>query len=182
MNESKSKKINTILNIIIVLSIFFIFCIIYSSVIPNDLSEYKKEIKNLNTQISTLTEQIKNNENQITTLSENNKKLESENQKLKAEKNDLNNQIEELSKASSVSSIAQPTTSDNNSSAQSSTSAPESVSTTTSSDDNSQMVWVGETGSKYHIQSCSTLKGKGHQITLQQALAEGKQACKRCKP
>ena len=89
MNESKSKKINTILNIIIVLSIFFIFCIIYSSVIPNDLSEYKKEIKNLNTQISTLTEQIKNNENQITTLSENNKKLESENQKLKAEKNDL---------------------------------------------------------------------------------------------
>lgn len=157
MNESKNKKMNTILNIVIALSIFFIFCIIYSSVIPNDLSEYEKEIKNLNTQVSTLTEQIKNNENQITTLSESNKTLESENQKLKDEKNDLNNQIEELSKASSVSS-------------------------TTPSNDNSQIVWVGETGSKYHVQSCSTLRGKGHQITLQQALAEGKQACKRCKP
>ena len=182
MNESKNKKMNTILNIVIALSIFFIFCIIYSSVIPNDLSEYKKEIKNLNTQVSTLTEQIKNNENQITTLSESNKTLESENQKLKDEKNDLNNQMEELSKASSVSSTTPSTTSDNNSSSQSSTSAPKSVSTTTPSNDNSQIVWVGETGSKYHVQSCSTLRGKGHQITLQQALAEGKQACKRCKP
>ena len=42
------------------------------------------------------------------------------------------------------------------------------------------MVWVGETGDKYHIQSCRTLKGKGHQITLQQALSEGRQACKVC--
>ena len=182
MNESKNKKTNTILNIVIVLSIFFIFCIIYSSVIPNDLSEYKKEIKNLNTQVSTLTEQIKNNENQIATLSESNKTLESENQKLKDEKNDLNNQIEELSKVPSVSATTQPTTSDNNSSSQSSTSEPKSDLTTTPSNNNSQMVWVGETGSKYHVQSCSTLRGKGHQITLQQALAEGKQACKRCKP
>ena len=49
-----------------------------------------------------------------------------------------------------------------------------------SSASNSQMVWVGNTGTKYHVQSCRTLKGKGHQITMQQALAEGRQACKVC--
>ena len=42
------------------------------------------------------------------------------------------------------------------------------------------MVWVGETGTKYHIQSCPTLKGKGHQITLQQAQSEGREPCKVC--
>lgn len=42
------------------------------------------------------------------------------------------------------------------------------------------MVWVGDTGNKYHYQDCRTLRGKGHQITVQQALAEGRQACKVC--
>lgn len=55
-----------------------------------------------------------------------------------------------------------------------------SNSTTNIDNNNLQMVWVGDTGTKYHIQSCRTLKGKGHQITKQQALAEGRQACKVC--
>ena len=42
------------------------------------------------------------------------------------------------------------------------------------------MVWVGNTGTKYHRQDCRTLKAKGHQITMQQALAEGREACKVC--
>lgn len=45
---------------------------------------------------------------------------------------------------------------------------------------NSKMVWVGETGSKYHNEGCRTLKGKGHQITLDQAKKEGRQPCKVC--
>ena len=53
-------------------------------------------------------------------------------------------------------------------------------STSNAQNTNSQMVWVGETGTKYHNQGCSTLKGKGHQITLQQALAEGREPCKVC--
>lgn len=44
----------------------------------------------------------------------------------------------------------------------------------------SQMVWVGQTGSKYHTQNCPTLKGKGHQITYNQAISEGRQPCKVC--
>ena len=42
------------------------------------------------------------------------------------------------------------------------------------------MVWVGKTGTKYHNQWCGTLKGKGHQITMEQAQAEGRQPCKVC--
>lgn len=45
---------------------------------------------------------------------------------------------------------------------------------------NSQMVWIGDTGTKYHKQSCRTLKGNGHQITMEQALAEGREPCKVC--
>lgn len=47
-------------------------------------------------------------------------------------------------------------------------------------DTKSEMVWVGNTGTKYHYENCRTLKGKGHQITLKQALSEGKEACKVC--
>ncbi len=41
-------------------------------------------------------------------------------------------------------------------------------------------VQVRENGTKYHIQSCPSLKGKGHQITLQQAQSEGREPCKVC--
>lgn len=63
------------------------------------------------------------------------------------------------------------------SSAKSSTTKSSSVN---ASNSNSQMVWVGETGTKYHNQWCGTLKGKGHQITMEQAQAEGRQPCKVC--
>lgn len=43
-------------------------------------------------------------------------------------------------------------------------------------------VYVGNTGTKYHRESCSTLKGKGHAISLEKALSEGREPCKRCKP
>lgn len=46
----------------------------------------------------------------------------------------------------------------------------------------SQTVYIGETGTKYHRQSCGTLKGNGRPITLDEALAQGREACKVCKP
>ena len=52
--------------------------------------------------------------------------------------------------------------------------------TSTQTNTNEQMVWVGNTGTKYHKQNCRTLKGNGHQITMQQAIAEGREACKVC--
>lgn len=44
-----------------------------------------------------------------------------------------------------------------------------------------ETVWVGETGTKYHYQHCPTLKGNGHEITFEQALAEGREPCKVCR-
>lgn len=49
----------------------------------------------------------------------------------------------------------------------------------TSSDN---IVYIGTTGTKYHKQSCSTLKVKGKPITLDEALSQGREPCKRCKP
>ncbi len=49
-----------------------------------------------------------------------------------------------------------------------------------SNDENEQLVWVGNSGTKYHNQGCRTLKGNGHQITLEKALSEGRQPCKVC--
>ena len=49
-----------------------------------------------------------------------------------------------------------------------------------SSDDEEEMVWVGNTGNKYHKQGCGTLRGKGHKITKKAALAQGREACKKC--
>lgn len=43
-------------------------------------------------------------------------------------------------------------------------------------------VYISKSGSKYHKQSCSTLKGNGTPISLNEAIAKGKQPCKKCKP
>lgn len=48
--------------------------------------------------------------------------------------------------------------------------------------DNENYVYIGKTGSKYHKESCSTLKGNGSAVTLDEAIAQGRTACKRCKP
>lgn len=46
----------------------------------------------------------------------------------------------------------------------------------------SETVYIGDTGTKYHREDCRTLKGNGHAITLDEALAQGREACKVCKP
>ncbi|MGN1097606.1 MAG: hypothetical protein ACI4SS_01775, partial [Clostridia bacterium] len=45
-----------------------------------------------------------------------------------------------------------------------------------------QMVWIGETGTKYHREDCQTLRGSKYQITLEEALNDGRTACKICQP
>lgn len=50
------------------------------------------------------------------------------------------------------------------------------------SDQNADMVYIGATGTKYHKQSCPTLKGGGTAITRAEALAQGREPCKRCHP
>ena len=42
------------------------------------------------------------------------------------------------------------------------------------------MVWIGDTGTKYHRKDCRTLRGNKYQITLDEAKAQGRTACKVC--
>ena len=44
------------------------------------------------------------------------------------------------------------------------------------------IVYIGKTGTKYHRQSCRTLKGNGIPITLEEAKSQGRQACQVCNP
>lgn len=43
-------------------------------------------------------------------------------------------------------------------------------------------LYIGKTGTKYHEESCRTLKNGGRKITLSQAKKQGRAACKVCNP
>lgn len=92
--------------------------------------------------------------------------------------NELSNEVTNVTPTteidSSVISTSQP------SSTLSTTNSIPVSSNSTNSQPISNGVWVGNTGTKYHFQSCPTLKGKGHQITLEQALSEDREPCKVC--
>ena len=45
-----------------------------------------------------------------------------------------------------------------------------------------ETVYKGKTGNKYHKIDCGTLKGKGTPISHDEAIKEGREACKICKP
>lgn len=184
---------------IIILS-FLLLCSLasYSDSDFSKVDELTNQIETLQQENSDLNSELEETQNQLTTLQETNKSLEEEKENLETQINELNSKVEELenealakasdssttssqtqtSSSSSSTSSSQSQTSSSTSSSTSGTSS--SSSTTDSSDSNSEMVWVGETGTKYHYQWCGTLKGKGHQITLQQALSEGREACKVC--
>lgn len=128
-------------------------------------SSYQNQIEGLNNQLTELKTELESYQKQVTNLENTNKSLQTEKTKLEEEKQELNNKIEELQNASSSETTSIPVT---------------SSTTTTSSENNSEMVWVGNTGTKYHNEGCRTLKGNGHQITMEQALSEGRTACKVC--
>lgn len=125
-------------------------------------------------------------ENQLQEINTLNNKIT----ELEQEKQELNNNINELennisSKEKEINSLNEKITKLENENAKTTTtsstqSTKTTSSTNTSYDKTEEMVWVGETGTKYHTQNCRTLKGNGHQITLKQALSEGRQACKVC--
>ena len=44
------------------------------------------------------------------------------------------------------------------------------------------IVYRGKTGTKYHLKTCRTLRGNGIPFKLSEAKAQGREACKICKP
>lgn len=153
----------------------------------NKITELEDNHQLLQQEKETLQNKITELETNNQTLQQEKESLQNEKQQLENEKNELNTKIKESQKTSSTKSTSSTTSSSTSSNSQSnnsnSTTTTKSISSqnsNTSSDNNSEMVWIGETGNKYHNQSCRTLKGNGHQITKKQALSEGRQACKIC--
>lgn len=169
--------------VIIVLSFLTLSCLLAYSNSNN--YESHSQIEELNNQINTLKDknnelsaEIQNNNNQINSLQQTNKSLREELNTANEQKQEPVNQVTETPKTT-------PTSNNNSSSSKKTSSENAGTSKKTSSQASTstnkfQMVWVGETGSKYHNQGCRTLKGKGHQITLQQAQSEGRAPCKVC--
>lgn len=128
-------------------------------------------------------DEIEKLNSQITKLDEEKQELNTKITKLEEEKKKLNDQISKLEDkqpgTSETESTSSSTSAKNNSSSTKATSSTTNNSSS-ASDSKSEMVWVGNSGTKYHTQSCRTLKGNGYQISLNQALKEGRQACKVC--
>lgn len=92
-----------------------------------------------------------------------------------------NTQVQSSSSSTKTTNAPQASTTSPASTKNSSKSTSSSTSTSSSKEQsNSNTVWVGETGDKYHYQSCPTLKGKGHPISLSEAKAQGREPCKVC--
>jgi len=47
-------------------------------------------------------------------------------------------------------------------------------------DTSSRTVWIGDKGTKYHRKDCRTLKGNKYEITYDEAIRQGRKACKVC--
>ena len=60
------------------------------------------------------------------------------------------------------------------------TSEPVQENISTETEQSEETVYVGKTGTKYHEQGCRTLKNGAYPITLEEALEEGREACKVC--
>lgn len=103
-----------------------------------------------------------------------------------SENNSSNSTVEKSVKSENTnnktSATSKSSTSSTNKNNTTTTASPSSYTSTSTNDKNSKTVWIGNTGTKYHRESCGTLKGKGHEITLKEAIAEGREPCKVCKP
>ena len=48
--------------------------------------------------------------------------------------------------------------------------------------DTEKMVYIAKTGKKYHLENCRTLRGEKEAIDLNEAIKNGYEVCKVCKP
>ena len=206
MFKEKFNK-ETFKTILIIILVFLLFCFLSSDVNKIN-SELYSQVDNLTNQISQLQVELEDNEsklkenekeitklkNEKTILEKQKSTLEDENGSLEKEKGELTTKVEELEKSSAKKkeTSTSTTVATSNSKVQKDSTSPTSTNTKSSGvtsmssksssvqNYNSDMVWIGKTGSKYHKQSCPTLKGNGSQVTMQQALADGRTACKVC--
>lgn len=149
-----------------------------SETLQAQIEEKDNKIKDNEKKITELQQEDKKNEiNQsIKTLESEKQKLEEEKKTLEGEKQTLTTQIEELKKTSSVLTERK-----NAKVSQSSVSTTSSTPVKTSvQNTNSAIVYVTNTGKKYHKPNCSYLKKSKIQMNLSEAQSEGYTPCSRC--
>ncbi len=143
-----------------------------SQSLQTQIKEKDSKITDNEKKITELQQEEKINEinESIKTLESEKQKLEEEKSALEGEKQTLTTQIEELKKTSSILTERK--------NAKVSTSS--STVTTTAQNTNSAIVYVTNTGKKYHKSSCSYLKKSKIQMTLSEAQSQGYTACSKC--
>lgn len=143
-----------------------------SKTLQSQIEEKDNKINDNEKKITELQQEEKKNEiNQsIKTLESEKQKLEEEKKALEGEKQTLTTQIEELKKTSSILTERK--------NAKTSTSSDAVV--TTAQNTTSAIVYVTNTGKKYHKSNCSYLKKSKIQMNLSEAKSQGYTACSRC--
>lgn len=149
-------------NIVITILGIIILCFAFTQ------SQNQEKMNQLNSKIEYLEKCVEEYEEEIETL--------------KKEKEELKKENKSLSKKEENTEEQEEVTVSNDTAYKNTTkkSTETTKKSTKINDDKTEMVWVGETGTKYHKKDCRTLKGKGLQITLKQALQEGREPCKVC--
>lgn len=145
-----------------------------SQSLQTQIKEKDSKITDNEKKITELQQEEKKNEinESIKTLETEKQKLEEEKKTLEGEKQTLTTQIEELKKTSSILTERK--------NARASTSTSSSSVTTTAQNTNSAIVYVTNTGKKYHKSSCSYLKKSKIQMNLSEAQSQGYTPCSRC--
>ncbi len=149
--------------------------------LKSQIEEKDNKITNNEKKIIELQQDEKKNEiNQsIKTLEDEKQKIEEEKKTLEGEKQNLTIQIEELKKTSSIlkekNNNKVSTSSSNNESATTTTPVK-----TTAQNTNSAIVYVTNTGKKYHKSNCSYLKKSKIQMNLSEVQSQGYTPCSKC--
>lgn len=190
MGESKEdqknlKEKNKFLNFngknfaIIILSILLFLVI---ATYPNDnsakITELNNQIQSLNQQIEEKNKTIEDN-TELKNLQIQIDNLQSENTKLENEKNELNKKLESAQKTSSNSQQSSNTISSNSSTNKKTVKSQEASTTSTPQ---GTIVYITNTGKKYHRSNCSYLRNSKISINISDAKAKGYTACSRCNP
>lgn len=136
--------------------------------LENERNQLQKEKQDLETQKGQLEEENKNLENERNQLQKEKEDLETQTSTLEQEKTTLSDQLEQLK-----NKLANQKTTSNSTSSTSQTS-------TSTQNTNSAIVYVTETGKKYHKSGCSYLKKSKIQINLSDAKAQGYTPCSKC--
>lgn len=186
-------------NIAIVILSFILFCCLCSSdtTMTEKNHTLSKQLEESNAQITTLQGQkkkleeenhkLQENNTQTAELQASNQELQSEIVALEAQKNQLEQEKANLQAQNQELNVKiqelQSISDSNNTRTKSASTAPTTtVNSVPITDTNSEIVYITDTGKKYHKNGCSYLKKSKHEISKSSAQEQGYTACSRCNP